>query len=102
MGFTTSVFTILTTDVYETWFNNLRDARAAKRIVALVYRLAHGNPGPKRVLKHGVCEIKIDYGPGYRLYYTRRGNALVVLLCGGDKSTQAADIKSAERLANKV
>ena len=84
------------------WFTTLRDAMAAKRIVARVRRLAEGNPGQHRVLKGGVCEMKIDYGPGYRVYYTQRGDVLVILLCGGDKRTQQADIDAANALAEEV
>jgi len=90
------------TEVFTRWLSALHDSHAAKRVVERVYRLSLGNPGQHRVLKAGVCEMKIDYGPGYRVYYTRRGNVLVILLCGGDKSTQAADIKTASRLATEV
>ncbi len=90
------------TEVFTRWLSALHDAHAAKRVVERVYRLSLGNPGQHRVLKGGVCEMKIDYGPGYRVYYTRRGDVLVILLCGGDKSTQATDIKMATRLATEV
>lgn len=96
------MFEVRQTAEYAHWFKALRDGMAAKRIVARVRRLAEGNPGQHRVLKAGVCEMKIDYGPGYRVYYTRRGDVLVILLCGGDKRTQDADIKTAEALANEV
>lgn len=90
------------TEAYALWFDALRDPQAAKRIVVRVRRLAEGNPGQHRVLMSGVCEMKIDYGPGYRVYYTQRGAVLVVLLCGGDKSTQDRDIKTAVTLAKGV
>lgn len=90
------------TEVFTRWLSALHDVHAAKRVVERVYRLSLGNPGQHRMLKAGVCEMKIDYGPGYRVYYTRRGDVLVILLCGGDKSTQAADIKTATRLAAEV
>lgn len=90
------------TETFVEWFDGLRDVRAAKRIVERVYRLSQGNPGRHRVLKGGVVEMKIDHGPGYRVYYTERGAVLVILLCGGDKRTQRRDISTAERLANEV
>lgn len=65
-------------------------------------RLRLGNPGQHRVLKGGVLEMKIDYGPGYRVYCTQRGQVLVILLCGGDKRTQPADIRTAMRMASQV
>lgn len=90
------------TGIYVKWFRALRDVRAAKRIVVRVRRLAEGNPGQYRVLAGGVCEMKIDYGAGYRVYYTQRNEVLIILLCGGDKRTQAADIRRATALAREV
>lgn len=80
----------------------LRDARANKRIVERIFRLSLGNPGQHRVLASGISELKIDYGPGYRVYYTQRGDVLVILLCGGDKRTQRKDIRTAKQLAKEV
>ena len=102
MGYAARMIEVRQTEDYRRWFEALRDAMAAKRITARVRRLADGNPGMHRVLRGGVCEMKIDYGPGYRVYYTQRGDVLVILLCGGDKRTQAADIAAAERLASEV
>ncbi len=90
------------TEVFTAWFAGLRDAQAAKRIVVRIRRLADGNPGQVRALKGGVREMKIDYGPGYRVYYTQRGQRLVILLCGGDKRTQDADIAAATAMAKEV
>jgi putative addiction module killer protein len=87
------------TSVFDEWLDTLRDVRARARIRARVERLSVGNPGQHRVLSGGVCEMKVDYGPGYRVYYTLRGTVLLILLCGGDKSTQASDIRLATRLA---
>lgn len=81
---------------------DLRDLRAHQRIVERVFRMAHGNRGKYRVLTDGVNELKIDYRPGYRVYYTQRGQALVILLCGGDKRTQRKDIRTAKQLAKEV
>ena len=90
------------TEVYLDWINSLKDFVGRARIQVRVDRLAHGNPGKHRVLTDGVCELKIDVGPGYRVYYTERGGELIVLLAGGNKSTQAKDIKTAIALAKNL
>lgn len=90
------------TRLFEDWFVSLRDRQARIRIQVRIDRLAFGNPGQHRVLTGGVCEMKIDCGPGYRVYFTRHGDAWVVLLCGGDKASQRADIKAALALANAL
>ncbi len=90
------------TDEFATWLDDLRDVRARARIQVRIQRLAHGNPGDVKPVREGVSEMRIDYGPGYRVYFTRRGNVLVVLLCGGDKRTQDADITRAVRLAREL
>lgn len=90
------------TEVYRDWINGLKDRVGRARVQVRVDRLAHGNPGRYRRLAASVCELKIDVGPGYRVYYTQRGNVLIVLLAGGDKSTQAKDIKTAITLAENL
>ena len=90
------------TDVYARWLDNLRDIRARARVLARVERLAAGNPGDVKSVGEGVSEMRIDYGPGYRVYFTRHGNEIVILLSGGDKSTQNADIKTAQELARNL
>ncbi|HKV09629.1 MAG TPA: type II toxin-antitoxin system RelE/ParE family toxin [Thermoanaerobaculia bacterium] len=90
------------TQVYLDWINSLKDLAARARIQVRVDRLVHGNPGKHRVLTDSVCELKIDFGPGYRVYYTERAGALIVLLAGGDKSTQAWDIKTAMTLVKNL
>ena len=87
------------TEVYREWINGLKDLAGRARVQVRVDRLVHGNPGQHRVLTGGVCELKIDVGPGYRAYYAERSGVLIVLLAGGDKSTQAKDIKTAIALA---
>ena len=87
------------TEVYREWINGLKDLAGRARVQVRVDRLVHGNPGQHRVLTGGVCELKIDVGPGYRVYYAERSGVLIVLLAGGDKSTQAKDIKTAIALA---
>ena len=90
------------TQAFEDWFVSLGDRTARLRIQVRIDRLAFGNPGQHRVLTGGVCEMKIDHGPGYRVYYARQREAWVLLLCGGDKSTQAEDIKAAKALAKAL
>lgn len=87
------------TDEYRKWIDGLRDRTGRARILVRVDRLIHGNPGTHRNLTEGVSELKIDIGPGYRVYYSQRGTILLLLLAGGDKSTQDTDIASAIALA---
>ena len=87
------------TDEYQEWLDRLRDQAGRARILVRVDRLIHGNPGDRRNLQGGVSELKIDFGPGYRVYYTQRGDQLLLLLIGGDKSSQAKDIAKAQQLA---
>ena len=90
------------TEIYARWIDGLRDIRARARILARVERLATGNPGDVKAVGGGVSELRIHYGPGYRVYYTQRGREIIILLAGGDKSTQARDIKTALRLARSL
>jgi len=94
--------TVEVTEVYRNWINSLKDLAGRARVQVRVDRLIHGNPGKHRALSDGVCELKIDFGPEYRVYYTERGGALIVLLAGEDKSTQAQDIKTAKALAKNL
>lgn len=87
------------TEVYRDWVNALKDRAGRARIQVRVDRLAHGNPGNHRHLTDGVSELKIDFGPGYRVYYTQRGDQLLLLLVGGDKSSQDKDIERAIALS---
>lgn len=96
------MFGIRKTQVFEDWFVSLRDHHARIRIQARIDRLAFGNPGQHRALPGGLCEMKIDHGPGYRVYYARRGDAWILLLCGGDKKTQRADIKAALAMMDQL
>lgn len=90
------------TGTFSEWFDSLRDRRARARINVRIRRLSLGNPGDVRPVGQGVSELRIDYGPGYRVYFVQHGRALVILLAGGDKSTQAADIRSAHKLAREL
>jgi len=90
------------TETYRDWINSLKDRVARARIQVRIDRLVHGNPGLCRNLTDGVSELKIDFGPGYRVYYTERGGVLIVLLAGGDKATQDKDIQRAIALAKNL
>jgi putative addiction module killer protein len=89
------------TAVFLKWLRDLRDVRARARIQIRIDRLSLGNPGDATPVGEGVSEMRIDYGPGYRVYFARRGKALVVLLCGGNKQTQDEDIARAKTLAKE-
>lgn len=93
---------VKTTLEYRDWINALKDRMVRARIQVRVDRLVHGNPGQYRVLTGGVCELKIDIGPGYRVYYTERAGEFILLLIGGDKSSQQKDIKLAIALAKNL
>ncbi|WP_024890783.1 type II toxin-antitoxin system RelE/ParE family toxin [Luteimonas huabeiensis] len=94
--------TIRTTEIFDRWFDGLRDRAARMRIAARIRRLSEGNPGQHRNLTTGVTEMKIDYGPGYRVYFVTRAGVTYLLLCGGDKSTQQHDIETALELAGRL
>jgi putative addiction module killer protein len=87
------------TETFRKWRTRLKDERARVLIASRLDRLAFGNPGDVKPVSRGISELRIDYGPGYRVYFMRRGSEIIILLCGGDKSTQATDIKTAKRLA---
>ncbi len=90
------------TERFAKWIDGLDDIRACARILAKIERLTTDNPGDVKPVGEGVSELRIDYGPGYRVYYTQHGRSVVILLAGGDKSTQDRDIKTALRLARNL
>lgn len=96
------MFDVRQTTVFSAWLSKLRDDRAKAKIVARIDRLALGNLGDVKPVGQGVSELRIDYGPGYRVYFVRRAKVVIVLLCGGDKSSQARDIKAAMSLAAQL
>jgi putative addiction module killer protein len=95
------MLTVKQTETFRAWEARLRDRRARTIIAARVSRVANGLLGDVDPVGHGLSKLKIHYGPGYRVYFQRRDNALIILLCGGDKSTQQRDIDMAQRLALK-
>ena len=90
------------TEEFSGWLHRLRDANAVARIVGRIRRMEMGNPGDTRSVGQGILEMRIDYGPGYRIYYVHREAQIVILLCGGDKRTQPKDIKRAQKLAETL
>jgi putative addiction module killer protein len=95
------VIEVVKSDQFEKWFRRLRDQRAKAKIEARIRRLSLGNPGDAKSVSGGIHEMRIDFGPGYRIYFAEFGELIVVLLCGGDKSTQADDIKLARAVAHE-
>ena len=96
------MFEIRQTTAFAGWFENLRDRQARSRIDVRIRRLSIGNPGDVEPVGEGVSELRIDYGPGYRVYFVRRGPTLVIVLAGGDKRTQNRDIRRAIELARSI
>ena len=90
------------TEAFAKWLDGLDDIRGRARVLARIERLASGNPGDAAPVGEGVSELRINYGPGYRVYYKQVGESLVILLAGGDKQTQTKDIKTALRLARNL
>lgn len=95
------MFELRQTETFRQWWTKLKDERARGVIFARLDRLAYGHPGDVEPVGEGVSELRIHYGPGYRVYFRRRGNTIIVLLCGGNKASQSRDIKKAKRLAQE-
>jgi putative addiction module killer protein len=96
------VLEIRKTELFANWLDSLRDVRARARVQVRIERLAAGNPGDVQPVGEGVSELRVDYGPGYRVYFKKTGSEVLILLAGGDKRTQDADIKTALRLARNL
>ena len=96
------MYEIRKTDVFVRWLDNLGDRRGRAKILARLDRVAEGNLGDTKPVGEGVAELRIPFGPGYRMYYTKRRNIVVILLLGGDKSTQEKDIKRAIQMAQHL
>ncbi len=96
------VIEVRKTELFAEWLDRLRDLRARARVQARIERLAQGNPGDVQPVGEGVSEMRINYGPGYRVYFKQAGREVIILLAGGNKSTQARDIKAALRLARQL
>ncbi len=92
---------VVRSSTFDRWLRKLKDRRAAARVLIRIDRLAAGNPGDVKPVGGGICELRIDHGPGYRVYYLHQGDRLILLLCGGDKSTQDADITAARLIAQQ-
>jgi putative addiction module killer protein len=96
------MITVYTTEVFDAWFADLRDKQAARRIQARIDRVEEGNFGDHKPVGAGVLEMRIHHGPGYRVYFTLKGMEIVILLAGGDKSSQGKDIQTAQALARQL
>jgi putative addiction module killer protein len=94
------VVEVVTSATFDRWLRKLKDRRAAARVLIRIDRLAAGNPGDVKPVGKGVSELRIDYGPGYRVYFLREGSRLILLLTGGDKSTQDTDVRTAHTIAD--
>jgi putative addiction module killer protein len=92
---------VVRSETFDRWLRKLKDRRAAARVLVRIDRLAAGNPGDVKPVGGGISELRINYGPGYRMYYLQDGDELILLLCGGNKSTQDDDIKDAKRIAKE-
>ena len=102
MDYNPSMTKLIITAEFDSWLSRVRDRQAAMAIVGRLSRARLGNLGHWRAVGDGISEMKIDVGKGYRVYFTQRGDVLVIILCGGDKSTQAADIKRAKVIAKDL
>jgi putative addiction module killer protein len=102
LGYTLGMIEIRKTEHFAKWLDNLRDIQAKARVLIRIERLASGNAGDVKPVGEGISEMRINYGPGYRVYFIQRGSELIILLAGGDKSSQSRDIKSAIRLAQNL
>ena len=96
------MLTVKETDIFKNWMQSLKDKAARSIINARIKRLSHGHKGGTKYLHSGVSELKIDFGPGYRVYFTYLEKTVVILLCGGDKSTQSGDITKAKTIAESL
>jgi putative addiction module killer protein len=96
------MLTVLLTEEFQTWLQRLRDRKAQVRIAARIRRAEFGHFGDCKPVGDGISEMRVDFGPGYRLYFLRRGNVMIVMLAGGDKSSQHRDIRRAQRLAKEL
>jgi putative addiction module killer protein len=101
VNYSSQVSRVIRSETFDGWLRKLKDRRAAVRVLVRIDRLAAGNPGGVKPVGAGISELRINYGPGYRVYYLQDGDKLIVLLCGGDKSTQDDDIKNARRIAKE-
>ena len=101
MGHNCFVLDIIQSETFQRWLANLKDRKAAARVQARLDRAANGNLGDVKSVREGISEMRIDHGPGYRLYFIRDGSSLIVLLAGGDKRTQGTDISRALKIAQE-
>ena len=96
------MFEVRTTDEFDQWLSDLADERAKTKIASRLARLRFGNSGDAKPVGEGMSEMRVHHGPGYRIYYKQTGQTIIVILCGGDKSTQSNDIKRAKQMAAEL
>jgi putative addiction module killer protein len=96
------MFEVLTTDAFDRWLSDLADERARTKIASRVARLRFGNAGDAKPVGEGVSEMRVHHGPGYRVYYKQTNKTIIVMLCGGDKSTQEKDVRRAKKMAAEL
>ena len=96
------MFSVRKTEIFDNWIRKLKDRTGRAIINARILRLSHGNYGDTKYLGDGINELRIDFGPGYRVYYTQVRQTIVILLCGGNKSTQSSDLKKAKNMAENL
>lgn len=101
VNYTSHMVDVVRTGTFDRWLRKLKDKRAAARVEVRIRRLQLGNPGDVEPVGEGISELKINYGPGYRVYFKQEDDRLILLLCGGDKSSQARDVKEAKRIAKE-
>lgn len=101
-GYTARMLEIRKTETYLQWIDALQDVKGRARILVRIERLAAGNPGDVKPVGEGVSELRLDFGPGYRVYYKKKGKEIVILLAGGDKASQEKDIEKAKELARNL
>ena len=101
-GYNDEEINVKESDVFKKWIKALKDKTTRTIINARIWRLSHGNKGDTETVGDGISELRINYGPGYRIYYTQVKEQLIILLCGGDKSSQSRDIKKAKKIASNL
>ena len=102
LGYNSSMYQVLQTDIFAKWLSRLKDRKATAKLLVRIESLRQGNAGDSKSLGSGLRELRVHFGPGYRIYYTRKAGLVILLLCGGDKSRQSKDIAHARRILTEL